>query len=631
MTNIDGLSSGLDTTTIINQLMSIERRPQNALITRRDQEQAARTELSEIRNDVTALRTSAADLRLTTGWNRLTAASSNEEAVSVQATAASTTGSYTFQVSSIATAAAVYSTQEFASLDDATGATGPSVFNATGYTVLGFSSLSGTGFADGSIPFEVTQSSEAAEVQGVGIPAIPITIDGTNDSIDLEVNGFNFSVTLTHDTYDSEQALADALQAAIASDSGLNAVAKASLGASNEIVISTKSEGSANGLTVTGGTALGALGLAQWATGSGVDGIVEVDGTASVITDTTSGSAVTLPSGGSGSIEAVVSGGLRAGTATVSQSTSGAGSLSELVSSLNAADLGYTAYAVNTGTGYRLQLTADETGADSTIDTDPAIFGAMGFTVLSDGTDAELTIEGDNPLTITSSSNTFDELLPGVAVTINSVTTAPVTVSTERDVAAVTESVSELVTKMNELFSRIATSTNNDPNSERAVLQGNREARRVADQLRSTFVAAMDDNPFTSVGLVGIELNRDGSLTFNEQTFTEAFISDPAALTELFASSNPADESVELGALDRLIDVAESATAVGEGYLYTAGESADRLIDDYGRQIDAFEQRLELREATLRRTYANLEVALGGLQQQSSYLASQLGSLGGTA
>ena len=79
----------------------------------------------------------------------------------------------------------------------------------------------------------------------------------------------------------------------------------------------------------------------------------------------------------------------------------------------------------------------------------------------------------------------------------------------------------------------------------------------------------------------------------------------------------------------RLALSGEQATTVGEGYLYTAGEAADRRIDDYGRQIDAFERRLELRESTLRRTYANLEVALGGLQQQSGWLASQVASLGG--
>ena len=631
MTNIDGLSSGLDTTSIINQLMQLERRPQIALSARRDQETKARTELTEIRSDITALRNLAADLRLTTSWDRLSATSSNPEAVSVQASSAATTGSYSFTVSSVATAASVYSDQVWASLDDATGAAGPSVFSASGYGALGFSSLQGSGFADGAIGFEVTQSSDVARIQGGGIPTIPITIDGSNDGIDIEVNGFSFSISLAHDTYNTNEELTSALQAAIAADGAANAAFGAELVNGNQVNLFTRAEGSAHSITVTGGTAVAALGLTaqQGITAVGVDGIVEVDGTPNVITDASSGTAVTLASGGPGSIDAVLNGGLRVGTATASQTTSaGSGSLRDLVDSLNAADLGYTAYAVNTGSGYRLQLTADETGAASSVNTDPAVFGGITFTTLSTGTDAELTIQGDNPFTITSSDNTFEDILPGVAVTVNSVTTGPVTVSTERDVEAVTESIDELVTKLNEVLSRITASTANTPGSQ-TVLQGNREARRAADQIRNAFTAAMDDNPFTSVGVIGIELTREGTLTFDKAAFEEAFVSDPDAVSDLFASREAVPAANQLGALDRLVEAAEGATAVGVGYLYTAGQAAERRIDDYGRQIEAFERRLELREATLRRTYANLEVALGGLQQQSGWLAAQLGSLGG--
>ena len=527
MTNVDGLSSGLDTTSIINQLMQIERRPQVALTTRRDQETAARTELSGIRSDVSAIRNMAADLRLTTGWNRLTAKSSNEEAVSVVAGSAATTGSYSFQVSSVATAASVYSTGVYESLDAATGAAGPSVFSSSGHGALGFSSVSGTGFADGAISFEVTQSSEAARLEGAGIPTIPITVDGTNDGIDFEVNGFSFSVTLNHDTYDTEEALAAAVSAAISTDSGATNVATSSLNESNQIVLSSRSEGSANSITVTGGTALASLGFTAGSTAAGVDGVVEVNGTATVITDTSDSDPVTLPSGGAGSISAVVSGGIRIGTATTAQTTSsGSGSLSDLVASLNSADLGYTANAVNTGDGYRLQLTANQTGADSTITPDPAVFGGMAFTVLSEGSDAELTIQGENPLTITSTTNTFDELLPGVTVTVNAVTDTPVTVSTEQDIETVTESVNELVTKLNELFTRVKDSTANIPGATPSVLQGNRDARRVVDQLRNAFVQSIEGNDLTSVGVVGIELTRDGDLTFDESTFASAFAGD---------------------------------------------------------------------------------------------------------
>ncbi|MCP4224152.1 MAG: flagellar filament capping protein FliD [Actinomycetia bacterium] len=626
MSFIDGLSSGLDTSTIVNQLMQLERRPQVALTSRRDQEEAARTELSGIRSDVNGLRDLASDLRLTSGWDRLTATSSNPDAVSVQATAASTIGSYSFEVSSVATAASVYSSSVYASTDTVVTDPGASVFQSSGHQALGFSSLSGTGFSVGNISFSVTQASAAAELEGVGIPTIPITVDGTNDSIDFQVDGFNYSITLAHGTYNDEAALAAAVSASITSNASASEVAAASLSADNKLVLRTTAEGSDHSITLTGGTALGALGLTAFSSASGVDGVVEVDGTSTVISDASAGQAVTLASGGAGSIDAVLSGPLRAGSATAAQVTPGNGTLSDLVSTINSSDLGYTAQAVNTGAGYRLQLTATETGSGSTITPEAELFGTMSFEVLSEGTDAELTVQGDNPFSITSSTNTFEDLLPGVAVTVNAITTSPVTISTARDTESVTDSVEEMVTKLNDVLGRIATSTSNQPGAARSVLQGHREARRVADQLRTALVGAVDGNELGSVGIVGIELTREGTLTFNRDKFTEALTSDPEAMTSLFSDRT---SSATAGVLDRLIEAADSAASTGDGVLYTATQASERRIEDYGRQIDAVERRLELRESTLRRTYANLEVTLGGLQQQSGYLASQLSSFGG--
>lgn len=629
MSFIDGLSSGLDTSSIINQLMQIERRPQAVLSSRKNEEEAARTELTEIRSEINSLRNAAADLRLGSGWDRLVATSSNEEAVTVEATSSATTGSYSFQVTSVATAASVYSTNVYASTDDAVAAPGATVFSASNYAGLGFQSLDGTGFAEGAIDFSVVQASAAATLEGGNIPTIPIDVDGTNDNIDFEVNGFSFSVAMVHGNYNSEADLAAAVQQAINADAGASQVAKASLNASNQLTLSTVGEGSDNAIIITGGNAMASLGFTLGATAIGVDGIVEVDGTQTTVTDASAGTAVNLPGGAGGSIAAVLSGPLREGTATVEQAGFGTGSLADVVATVNNADLDYTAAAVNTGNGYRLQLIAKESGAASAFTPDPAVFGATAFTTLSAGTDAELTIQGTGGnagFTIASSTNTFESLLPGVNITVNATTTTPVTVTTERDLDAVSESMNEVVTKLNDVLSRIATSTSNQPDGAKSVLQGNRAARRAADALLNAFVAPMDSNSFTSVGVVGIELTREGTLTFNQDKFREAFLNDPQAMSDLFTDRTAQGDA---GALDRLIEAAESAASVGDGFLYTAGQSSERRIDDYGKQIEAFERRFEVREATLRRTYANLEVALGGLQQQSGYLASQLGSLGG--
>lgn len=624
MSSIDGLATGLDTTSIIKQLMAIERKPQDALTSRKSLAEKARTELTGIRSDVNALGSLAKDLRLTTAWNPLKASSTNTTAVSVSAGSAATTGAYTFRVTSLATAASVYSTGTFASLDSPVGPSGD-VFTASGQQALGISSMTGTGFGPGDVAFEVMQASTAAKLDSVvDIPAVPITIDGTNDGIDISVDGFSFSVQLANDTYTTKADLAAALDDAIQA-SGAAGKVTATLNDQDRIQLTTTGEGSAHSVSVTGGTGVNDLGLSVGLTALGTDGIVSVNGTSTTVTDASAGAVVTLPSGGTGTISATLSGGLREGTAHVTQLGAGTGSLSDVVDAVNRSNLGYSAAAVNTGNGYRLQLTAKTSGATSSFTPDSQLFGSTAFTTLSAGSDAQITITGANPYTVNSSTNTFSNLLPGVDVTVNALTDTAVTVSTEHDYDAVATRVEDLVKKLNDLNGRIAKATANVPGADRSVLQGSRETRRAAEAIRGALVAPVDESTLTSVGVVGVELTKDGTINFDKAKFTEALKSNPTEMAKLFSSGAPSGGTA---ALDRVVAAIDGATKVGEGYLYTAAEANDKRIDDYGRQIDAYETRLTQREAALRRTYANLEVALNNLKSQSSNLAAQLGSIG---
>jgi flagellar hook-associated protein 2 len=49
-----------------------------------------------------------------------------------------------------------------------------------------------------------------------------------------------------------------------------------------------------------------------------------------------------------------------------------------------------------------------------------------------------------------------------------------------------------------------------------------------------------------------------------------------------------------------------------------------RTLND---QVSAWDQRLEMRKTALQRQFSGLEVALGKMQQQSSWLAGQLAGL----
>jgi flagellar hook-associated protein 2 len=99
--SISGLASGLDTATIISQLMQLEAIPQNRLKTQITTHQSAMSKLQELNTKIAALATKAADLAKEAGWTPVTPSSSYDK-VTISATAGAAPGQVSFTVVSTA-------------------------------------------------------------------------------------------------------------------------------------------------------------------------------------------------------------------------------------------------------------------------------------------------------------------------------------------------------------------------------------------------------------------------------------------------------------------------------------------------------------------------------------------------
>ena len=627
MTSVDGLITGLDTKNIVSQLMKIERLPQTMLTKRRSREEDVSQALSGLRTSVLAIRDLARSLRTPTTWQALTATASSD-AVSVAARTGRITGSVQVKVEQTAAAAAIYS-DTVPSLDTVVAA-GGSVFSHAPARSIGFDSIKGNGIPIGDLPITVTQATAPATITAGAAPSFPIELTSADNSLTITVDGMAQTVTVKPGPYESKAALSRALVDAVATNPGLSGKVVFGSEPDGRLRLSTVREGSAAQLAITGGTAMATLGFQVTGPVPGTDGSVQVgtNGPITAVTDTTKGTTVTLAAA-QGSLTATMAGPLRAGTVQAGQRSFGTGTLGEVVDVLNnAGGLGYTATAVNIGSGYRLQLTGKQTGASSVVDIDQSQFSTS-FNVLSTGRDAELSVVGDDPTAgyrLTSSTNTFKDVIPGVDVTARRIDATPVTINVTADRAAAADKVASLIEAVNDALKKIGTDTAVDPKTGRgSVLTGNSAVRRAAQELIGAIVDPLAAE-IGSAGQVGIGLNRDGSFTFDRSKFLEAVGEDPAGIAAAFSTFAGGTEP---GILDRVASVADAAAALGSGYLTSARDAANDRTQSYTRQIDAYETRMVLREAQLRRTYASLETAMSGLQNQSNWLGGQLKGLSG--
>ena len=274
---------------------------------------------------------------------------------------------------------------------------------------------------------------------------------------------------------------------------------------------------------------------------------------------------------------------------------------------------------------YRLELSAKTIGADSAFTVsgieDPPT-APMAFAVSNQASDAEILLgTTGTPLSITSSSNTLTDVVPGVTLTLRKADPATtVSVSVATDSATMADDVEKMVNAANEILKEINTLTDYDPATKKAgLLRGNPELRDLQNSVLQAVASAIGGK---SAAAAGLQLTRDGTLTFDKGKFATAYAADPVGVSALFQGPVGSE-----GVAQRLLAVSERATKFGTGVLSQSIDMRRNEIKRIDDSIATWDVRLAAKESRLRKQFAALETALGQSQQQGNWLAGQLSSL----
>jgi flagellar hook-associated protein 2 len=208
------------------------------------------------------------------------------------------------------------------------GAIGTSSDNLISYSAASSNTQPGT------YGINITQLATQGNAVGTTAVAASATITpGTNDTLDLTVNGLSASITLAGGTYTPQQ-LATAIQNQINTASGLSSAGttvSASINPSGMLSISTNNYGSTTSVAINSGTAIadlfGATAITQT---SGVD----VAGTIGNASATGAGQLLTASNGAAIGLAVQVNGGGLGNRGTVSYSQGYATKLASLTTSL---------------------------------------------------------------------------------------------------------------------------------------------------------------------------------------------------------------------------------------------------------------------------------------------------------
>lgn len=307
-------------------------------------------------------------------------------------------------------------------------------------------------------------------------------------------------------------------------------------------------------------------------------------------------------------------------------------SLLDAVAAINASGYGLKATIVQIGEGqYKLQVASTTSG-------EKGVFGLASngrtavdssFTRTAEGKNALLDLGG---VEASSATNTFADLLPGVAVTVSKQTDTRATVSVGSDANSVADKVKALVDAANAALAEIDKQTASS-STKKAALTGD---FTVSDLTGRVLTAVSDAVGGASSATFGLQTTRDGQLTFDRSAFLSAYNADPAKVSRMLSGAEATTSTVNgtttttpavTGIAQRLAALAKSATDATTGTLTTLANGQETRAKDLQTQIDAWDLRLAARKATLSAQFNAMETALSTLKNQSSWLSQQLNSL----
>lgn len=598
--SFSGLASGIDTESIIEKLMLLERQPQTLVKNKVEDMTEKNSILATLGSKIAALQDTVDTLHDPSApfFSKSIATSTQAEVASAVVTGSQpVNGSYQLSVTQMATAAMLRSQEALYTGADATAQparfTSSAAINLSGQTIDPTQSLSS----------QSAYFTTAPQSSGV------VTINGTDiawdDSMSLNtiignINNASLGVTATFDAVNQEISLTSNQTGSTAS-----------------ITLDQSSGNLWEALNITPDTAAGsdAVTTSLYEPLNSADAHLDIAVTSGTFT-----------------INNVIFN-VDADTDT----------LRTVLIRINNSSAGVTA-TYNGDTG-QIMLNQKNLGSDQKI-----ILGAAGDTSnilyalkLSDnnppvggaqdtfsGTDAVYSLNGGAAQT--AHSNEISDLIPGVEINLQGVGNTTVQVSA--DVDSMVETIQTFISQYNDIMDYINTKTReervDDPTTAAERVQGTFSGDSVFLGIKSDFsdiisgvVSGLSNtlNQLAQVGITTTSTNygKDATLELDETKLRAALASDPEGVDAVF---NDATNGI-ITKLDQqiyaLTNVVDGTLTLEENY-YTSG------IDDLNERIDEMETRLLKREETLQKQYAAMESLISELQSQGDQLTQMLGS-----
>ncbi|MEZ5284182.1 MAG: flagellar filament capping protein FliD [Vicinamibacterales bacterium] len=299
---------------------------------------------------------------------------------------------------------------------------------------------------------------------------------------------------------------------------------------------------------------------------------------------------------------------------------SGSTTLSQLAAAINAnADSPARAAVVQSQPGsYQLVLTGKSTGSANAFAVTSNLTGGTGLAFganAAEATNAQLTV---NNLSITSTTNTVEDVVPGTTLTLyRQDPTATIVVDVQSNPSALRSKIDSFVTAYNDFLKFAAEQSSSAGSGDQASIGRDPVLRQLRNELRSALTSSYPPSSVLRyLADIGLELQRDGTLEVDSAKLQEVLDTNADEVALLLAGSAGAP-----GAFTSIQLLMERYTNT-DGLIGNAKDQLETRLDRFDVQVAAMQERLAVRRLALQKEFIAADQAMSLLKSQSGSLSS---------
>lgn len=301
-----------------------------------------------------------------------------------------------------------------------------------------------------------------------------------------------------------------------------------------------------------------------------------------------------------------------------------------LVDAINNANIsGVSATVANLGTSavpdYQIRIVNSSDTAATIALSAGNDFTGLDFTS-ADAVAGSVTINGT---TVSRSSNTIKDLIPGL--TINLVGTGNSTITVNQDSSSLSSKISEFVTAFNTLDKSLKDISSYDATAKKgAALYGDSAINSLRREIRSIITSTLGVSATTSynrLSQVGINFKSDGTLSLDSTALNNAISTNFNKVAKLFSGTGDSSDSKTLqGFAYQLNTVLADATGI-DGLITNRKSSLQSDIRRLQAKADQEQLRLDDLQQMYKKQYTALDRTVASLNSMASYLTNQFDAM----